>query len=286
MIASSGLGAGLGLVAGGGLLLVMLALLAPRVPLRARRAGALGQQAGLPGATPSRIGAVSALAGLIGGALALAVTALPVAALLAAALAATVPTWALRRRAAARRRALRAGWPDAVDMLVSAVRSGMSLPEATSELARTGPDPLRAGFRVFADEYRVRGSFLDALDVLRDELADPVADRVVAALRLAREVGGTDLGVTLRTLSAMLREDARLRGEITARQSWTVAAARMAVAAPWLTLALLCTRPEAVAAFTGAAGAAVLTLVAFLSVAAYLLSRRIGRLPADERLAA
>ena len=286
MSAMSGLGAGVGLVAGCGLLLIALAVLTPRTPEPARCTPTLGQRAGLPGASASRIAAVSVLAALVGGTLALALTALPVVALLAAALAAATPAWYLRRRAAARRRALRQGWPDAVDMLVSAVRSGMSLPEATGELARTGPEPLRAGFGAFADEYRVRGSFLDALTVLRDRLADPVADRVVAALRLAREVGGTDLGVMLRTLSGMLRDDARLRGEIAARQSWTVAAARMAVAAPWLTLALLCTRPEAVAAYATPTGALVLTVVAGLSVAAYLLSRRIGRLPVDQRMAA
>jgi tight adherence protein B len=132
-------------------------------------------------------------------------------------------------------------------------------------------------------EYRATGSFTTAVDLLQDRLDDPVADRVVAALRLARDVGGTELGTTLRTLSAMLRDDARTRSEILARQSWTVAAARMAVAAPWLTLALLCTRPEAATAYSSAAGAVVLTTAALLSVVAYLVMMRIGRLPGDER---
>ena len=76
------------------------------------------------------------------------------------------------------------------------------------DLARNGPEPLRAACAVFSAEYRATGSFAAALDVLQERLADPVADRVVASLRIARDVGGTDLGLVLRTLSALLREDA------------------------------------------------------------------------------
>ncbi|HAN71829.1 MAG TPA: type II secretion system protein F, partial [Actinobacteria bacterium] len=69
------------------------------------------------------------------------------------------------------------------------------------------------------------------------------------------------------------------------RQSWTVSAARMAVVAPWLTLLLLSTRPEAVAAFATPAGAAVLVLAAAMSVLAYALMLRVSRLPELPRLA-
>jgi tight adherence protein B len=122
--------------------------------------------------------------------------------------------------------------------------------------------------------------------VLQLRAADPVADRVVAALRLAREFGGAQLGTLLRNLSGMLREDGRIRAEIAGRQSWTVAAARMAVVAPWVTLALLCTRPETVAAYATAAGGVLLAVAAVLSAIAYWVMVRIGRLPTDERTVA
>ena len=76
------------------------------------------------------------------------------------------------------------------------------------------------------------------LDRLKDRLADPVGDRVVEGLRIAREVGGGDLGRLLRNLSGYLRDDARTRSELEARQAWTVNGARLAVAAPWLVLLL------------------------------------------------
>jgi tight adherence protein B len=230
------------------------------------------------------VGACVGLA-LVVGTMTLLVTAVPVAALLAAVFAANVPVIVLRRRARQRTLALRKCWPDAVDALVSGVRAGMSLPEAVSELARVGPEPLRDACGCFAAEYRATGSFASALDVFQDRVADPVADRVVASLRIARDVGGTDLGVVLRTLSSLLREDARTRGEIEARQSWTVSAARLAVAAPWITLALLCTRPEAIQAYASPGGAVVLICAAVLSLVAYRMMLRIGRLPAEARLA-
>jgi tight adherence protein B len=274
-----------GLTAGCGVLLVLLALRQPPRP-RTARAGALRrlvQQADLPRLTPAGVLGASAASAVLALVLALLVTAVPVVAVIASVVAGAVPVIVLRRRAAARRRDLRDAWPDAVDDLVSSVRAGLSLPEAVSELGRTGPAPLRSAFTAFGAEYRATGSFASSLQLLEDRLADPVADRVVAAVRLAREFGGTELGVVLRTLSAMLREDARTRGEIEARQSWTVAAARMAVAAPWLTLALLCTRPEAVAAYATGAGAVVIVVAAGLSATAYLAMMRIGRLPLEPR---
>lgn len=284
MTGMAGAGALLGLAFAAGALLVLASARSPRT--RGHRRGALARLVAASGTsrlTPSRVVASCVVAALVAAIAALMATALPLAAGLAALAGGLVPLLVLRRRAAGRRHSVRAAWPDAVDVLVSAVRSGMSLPEAVGDLGRTGPEPLRPAFTLFATEYRATGSFTQSVDVLQARLADPVADRVVAALRLAREVGGSDLGVMLRTLSAMLRDEARTRSEILARQSWTVAAARMAVAAPWLTLALLCTRSEAASAYTSVAGAVVLCVAALLSVVAYAVMMRIGRLPDDER---
>jgi tight adherence protein B len=158
------------------------------------------------------------------------------------------------------------------------------LPEALAQVAARGPEPLRPAFASFAVDYRTSGRFGESLDALKDRLADPVADRICEALRITREVGGTDLGRLLRSLSAFLREDARTRSELEGRQSWTVYAARLAVAAPWLVLALLATRPESVAAYARPAGAVVLAVGAVLTVVAYRLMVRIGRLPEETRV--
>lgn len=187
-------------------------------------------------------------------------------------------------RARKRRSQLRDLWPDAVDNIASAVRAGMALPEALSQLAVRGPEELRPAFAAFAQDYRTTGRFQDCLDQLKERLADPVADRLVESLRIAREVGGSDLGRVLRTLSTFLREDARTRAELETRQGWTVNAARLAAAAPWVVLAMMSVQPDSLRAYSTAAGTAVLGTGAAVTLVAYRLMVRIGRLPEDERV--
>ena len=210
-------------------------------------------------------------------------TQLPIVALIGLVAGAAVPQLLSRRTA--RREALqrRAAWPDVVDSLVSAVRAGMSLPEAVCGVSERGPQCLREPFAAFAADYRATGRFEASLIRLRDRLADPVSDRISEALLAARDVGGTDLGRMLRTLSDFLRQDLRLRGEAEARYSWTVNGARMAAAAPWLVLVLLSTRPGTIEAFQSAAGMLVLLFAAALTAFAYWLMSTIGRLPQDRR---
>lgn len=286
MTAPAIVGALLGLLAATGALLVVTGWIhpSPRATRTPRLAGLLAD-AGLSRLTPSTLIASSVAAALVVTVLVASATGLAVAAVLAGGAAAVAPALLVRRRARTRMEALRSSWPDAVEALASGVRAGLGLPEATAALAVSGPDVLRPAFSASAIEYRATGSFDAALDVLARQARDGVADRVVAALRLGREVGGSSVGEVLRTLAAMLREDARIRSEIRGRQSWTVSAARMAVAAPWLTLLLLCTRPEAVAAFATPAGAVVLVLAAVMSVLAYTLMLRVSRLPDLPRLA-
>lgn len=280
------MGALIGLGVGAGCLLIVLALTTtPNIRVqRESRVARLVHSAAVPNVTPRGVYSAVLISAIALGSVALIVTAIPTVALISAIAGASIPFVILKRRAHTRLKLLRTSWPDAVDTLASAVRAGMSLPEAIADLSQRGPAELRMSFAIFAKSYRGTGSFSTALEALQNQLADPVADRVIAALRIANDVGGTDLGQVLRTLSALLRQDAATRGDIEARQSWTVAAARMSIAAPWVTLALLSTRPEAVAAFNSTLGGIVLLGAAVISIIAYRLMLRIGRLPSDQRV--
>ncbi|MDQ6754355.1 MAG: type II secretion system F family protein [Actinomycetota bacterium] len=195
-----------------------------------------------------------------------------------------LPVAAVQWRARRRTAVLRQLWPDVVDHLRSAIRAGLSLPEALTQLGDKGPLELRHFFVEFGADYRAGGQFDSALEALKERLADPVADRIIEALRLTREVGGSDLGRLLGTLAEFLRENARTRSELEARQSWTVNAARLAIAAPWLVLMLLATRPEAIAAYNSGPGWAVLVGGVAVSLVCYRIMLRIGALPPDERV--
>ena len=184
-----------------------------------------------------------------------------------------------------RRRRLREAWPDAIAALVSSIRSGASLADACISLSQRGPTELRTPFEAFRATYRASGSFDASLGRLQERLSDPIADRIVVALRLAHQVGGTDLVRVLRTLGDFVRDDLRVRKEIEARWSWTVTAARVATAAPWIVLAMMATRPEAARAYNSPMGAIVVLGGAIATLIGYRLMLRAARLPEDRRIA-
>jgi tight adherence protein B len=175
-------------------------------------------------------------------------------------------------------------WPEIVDNLASAIRAGLSLPQAIAEIALTAPVQVQPAFTQCATHYQQTGNFSEALLELRQQFADASADKICSALQIAYEVGGADLGVVLRSLSEVIREDARVRHEIMARQSWTVNGAKLAVAAPWLTALVLSMRSDTAKIYFSASGIRMLLFCAFVSVLAYLTMMRIGRLPSQPRL--
>ncbi len=195
-----------------------------------------------------------------------------------------IPLMVVNRQKSREAHRRREAWPDVIDGLVSAVRAGMSLPEAVAAVGGRGPVVVRPIFEQFAHDYRVSGRFGESLVRLRSTLADPVADRIVEALLAARDVGGSDLGRMLRTLSDFVRQDLRLRGEAEARRSWTVNGARLAIAAPWIVLLLLSTRPDAADAYQTMAGMVVIIGCAASCALAYALMTKIGRLPDEQRV--
>ncbi|MBD8607801.1 type II secretion system F family protein [Aeromicrobium sp. CFBP 8757] len=286
------MGALTGFMAGLGLLLVAWTITDPHWrPTRRKRRGPgrladLLARAGVQGIAPAQVVGLCAVAFVITAVVMTGVSGVAAIGLVFGLMAAGSPVAILRGRAQRRLREHAAVWPDAVDNLTSAVRAGLSLPEALIQLGERGPEGLRDAFVQFGRDYQATGRFHESLDLLKDRLADPVGDRVVEALRIAREVGGGDLGRMLRSLSGFLRDDLRTRGELESRQSWTVNGARLAVAAPWLVLLLMCLQGEVVQRFATGVGLVVLVTGAGLCVTAYRLMMWIGRLPTERRILA
>jgi tight adherence protein B len=282
------MGSLIGLGVGTGLLLVWSAFaLAPVTRVSRRRAGWLAHRLGAAGLSQVSVSGLAVLCLGLGVAAATViqlVSRTPPVALAFGAMAAYLPLVVVAARARRRRREFAEVWPEAVDNLASAVRAGMSLPDALAALGSRGPAPLRASFEAFGRDYQVTGRFGDCLDRLKDNLADPVGDRVVEGLRIAREVGGGELGRLLRNLSAYLRDDARTRSEMESRQAWTVNGARLAVAAPWLVLLVMSFQSDVIRRYASPAGVVILVLGAAMCATAYWSMMRIGRLPAERRI--
>ncbi len=287
------MGAVIGLILGVGLLLIVRGT-AVRPARENDASGSLGpwwrrrtdllRQAGIEGVSTAQFVVLQLISAVAATVIVLLVSGSTTVALAFGAIAFRAPPAVARRLRDRRVVELRDVWPEVVDNLASAVRAGLSLPEAVSALGARGPEQLRPAFQRFAVDYRATGRFALCLDRLKEALADPVGDRVCESLRMAREVGGTDLGRLLRTLSAFLREDARTRAELETRQGWTVNAARLAVAAPWLVLLLLASQSTILDAYDTSGGAIVLGVGGAICFLAYRLMLRIGRLPAERRV--
>jgi tight adherence protein B len=274
-----------GLLLGIGLFLCLISGGTPssRRPGTSVRVTTLLEEAGVRTLRPVHIFALTVGAGGLVALIILGLSSTKSVALVFGLFGASIPWVMLRRRVSQRQKERRELWPYVIDDLGSGIRAGLSLPEAVAAVADRGPEALRPAFATFAAEYRLTGSFATSLARLGNELADPVADRVIEALLLARDVGGTDVGRLMRGLGQALREDARSRGEIEAKQTWTVNGARLAVAAPWVVLLLLSTHGSSIRVYDKPGGMVVLGIGAGLSVFSYALMRRIGRLPSERR---
>lgn len=256
----------------------------PETPaIRKGRLARLLEEAGADAVAPRVLIAVMLAAALIVASAVWLLTGIPALAVLAGLAAAAAPVMWLRGRRLRLRRLRRQLWPDVCDLLIAAIRVGLSLPDAVASLAESSSAMLRPAFIVFARDLRATGRFETSLDRLKSSLADPIGDRIAETLRMARQVGGTELISVLRALSASVRADAALRGEVEARQSWIRGAAVLGAIAPWVVLGLLVMRPEGASAYGTPEGIIVICVGAAVSVLAFRIMIRIGRLPEPRR---
>jgi tight adherence protein B len=243
----------------------------------------LTQEAGHPALSSRVVVAAMAAAAVLASALVWLVTQIATLALLASLVAGYAPVAYLRGRRVKLRRQRRALWPDICELLIASLRVGMSLPDAVSSLGASASQLVRPAFVAFARDLESSGRFEHSLDRLKPTLADPVADRIVETLRMARQVGGTELTSVLRSLAQSVRSDAAVRAEVEARQSWIRGAAAIGVVAPWVILGMLVTRPEGAMAYSTAEGLIVILVGAAVSVVAYRLMVKVGRLAEPRR---
>ena len=122
---------------------------------------------------------------------------------------------------------------DALHLLASSLRAGLTLNSAIATLVREGLEPVSTEFGRAVHEVRLGTTLEDALDgiVRRTDSADMAL--VVVALRTAREVGG-NLAEVLQTTAATMRERAEVRGQVRTLSAEGRFSAKVLVALPLL----------------------------------------------------
>ncbi len=156
------MGALVGLGVGIGLLLVWSAFFVPRPSRRTTtEAGPLARllaRAGLGDVSVTGFAVLCLASGGIAGIVIHAVSRTAPVAVAFGTMGGYLPVAVVSGRARRRQRDFAEVWPEAVDNLASAVRAGMSLPDALAGLAVRGPEPLRSSFDAFALDYQVSGT--------------------------------------------------------------------------------------------------------------------------------
>lgn len=241
-------------------------------------------QAGLEGVTPRTVAVVCLAGSLLGGLAAHALLGWPLADLvgvLAGSLA--YPLW-LRARHARHRARVQHALPEAIDRLRDALASGLTLDRAFQGLAEDGPEALRPLVRQFCAELRYV-PFEEAVEHLRDRLADPSFDLVAGALQLHDEVGGQRFRACLGQLAEALRADLAMRDRLAATRARIVYSARLLALVPALLLVLLrWWSPLAAQTFDDAFGQILLAACALAVAGGYAAMLWMARLPGDDRV--
>lgn len=191
---------------------------------------------------------------------------------------------AMSLMAASRRREFSRLWPEVVDSMHSAIVSGMSLASALDEIALTGPKRLRPYFQNLINQIDQGWGIEQAIDSLKSSIGEIHADRLCEVLRLVSSAGSESLALALRNQSKTLRKDLALMGQIDSKQGWVTGTAKMAVAAPWIVVAMLSIRPENANVYNSAAGSLILLIGFLVCVFAYRLVHFLGALPEPPRV--
>jgi tight adherence protein B len=183
-----------------------------------------------------------------------------------------------------RRRQLAKLWPEVVDSIQSAISSGYSITDSLAELGNNGPTQLRPYFERFANRIDAGWQLDQAIDESKAEFGNEHADRLFELLRMVSRSGSPALQNVLRQQSQNIRSELSLIGQIEAKQGWVSGTAKIAVAAPWIVVAMLSTRPENIPAYNSLAGLTVLILGFVISIFAYRTVILFGSMPESPRV--
>ncbi len=134
-------------------------------------------------------------------------------ALLAGTIGLMLPTWLLQRLAARRLHKFESQLPDAIDMIVNAMRAGFSFQAAMKFVGEEMPAPLGEEFMRFYDEQRLGVDVRNALLDLQDRVNSLDIKMFVTSLLIQRETGG-NLSEIFEGLAAIIRDRAVLREQI------------------------------------------------------------------------
>jgi Flp pilus assembly protein TadB len=167
-----------------------------------------------------------------------------------------------------------AAWTESLrDTIAGAVGLEQAIPATAEAAAPAIAQPLL----VLSDRLRVRVPMPVALQRFADDLDDPAADLVVAALVLNSRLRGPGLRDVLTSLSRSVRNELDMRGRVMASRSSTRRSVQIVVAvSAAFIIGLRVLNPDYVEPYATFEGQVVLSVVIALFAAGFLWLRRLA----------
>ncbi len=129
-------------------------------------------------------------------------------------------------------------FPDAIELLVRGLRSGLPVTETLGVVSHEIPGPVGSEFRGVAERIRIGRTMEEALQETADRLGTPEFQFFVITLAIQRETGG-NLAETLSNLADVLRKRAQMKLKIRAMSSESKASAYIVGALPFIVFGLI-----------------------------------------------
>jgi len=129
-------------------------------------------------------------------------------------------------------------FPDAIELLVRGLRSGLPISETMGVVGTEVPDPVGSEFRAVADRMRIGRTMEQALQEAADKLNTPEFQFFCITLAIQRETGG-NLAETLGNLADVLRKRMQMKLKISAMSSESKASAYIIGSLPFLVFGII-----------------------------------------------
>jgi tight adherence protein B len=129
-------------------------------------------------------------------------------------------------------------FPDAIELMVRGLRSGLPITETLGIVASEIPGPVGVEFRMVADKMKIGRTMEVALQETADRLGTAEFQFFVITLAIQRETGG-NLAETLSNLADVLRKRAQMKLKIRAMSSESKASAYIVGSLPFIVFGLV-----------------------------------------------
>ena len=131
-----------------------------------------------------------------------------------------------------------AKFPDAIELLVRGLRSGLPITETIGVVGHEVPGPVGEEFRSVSDKMKIGRTMDAALQDTADRLGTPEFQFFVITIAIQRETGG-NLAETLANLAEVLRKRGQMKLKIKAMSSESKASAYIIGSLPFIVFALI-----------------------------------------------